>query len=343
MRRLPVFFILDCSESMIGGNLDKLKKGLQKIVADLRQDPHALETVYISVIAFAGKVKTIVPLIDLISFYQPMLPIGGGTSLGAALRELRYQIDTKLHKTTLTTKGDWKPIVYLITDGQPTDNVDDEIRIWREQYANKANFIAISLGDSTNLNILHQLTETVLVFNENTTDDFAKFIKWITASVSAHSQSINQDKALLSDYGNVLSLSDARAAKSYDENCVVLVGKCANLNKPYLIKYGLIKNLVSLNKEQQSKYQLEGCYPIDNDYFEWSDEKKTSQFVNTNQLIGSPSCPHCGNGIAFAMCNCGNLLCIDHTGIAICPWCAQHLQFIMDDQGEDFDVIRGKG
>lgn len=44
MRRLPVFFVLDCSESMIGENLKKMTDGLQMIVGDLRKDPHALET-----------------------------------------------------------------------------------------------------------------------------------------------------------------------------------------------------------------------------------------------------------------------------------------------------------
>ncbi|MBC9129979.1 VWA domain-containing protein [Frischella sp. Ac48] len=341
MRRLPVFFLLDCSESMIGGNLEKLKKGIQKIVTDLRRDPHALETVYISVIAFAGKAKTIVPLIDLISFYPPMLPIGGGTSLGAALRELRQQMETTLKKTTSESKGDWKPIVYLITDGRPTDKVHEEIKIWQEQYANKANFIAISLGHSADMSILHQLTETVILFNDNSQDDFAQFIKWITSSVSAHSQNINQDITSINSYSNVLSFSDAKASQYYDENCVVLVGKCSNVRQPYLIKYTLANNVTDLN--HQHKYKLDGCYPVDNEYFDWSDNKNTALLVNTNQLIGAPGCPHCGNNIAFAVCNCGNLLCIDHTGDAICPWCEQQLQFNMDSPDEDFDVIRGKG
>lgn len=343
MRRLPVFFLLDCSESMIGGNLDKLKKGLQDIVMDLRKDPHALETVYISIIAFAGKAKTIVPLIDLISFYPPMLPIGGGTSLGAALRELRYQIDNKLHKTTPECKGDWKPIVYLITDGHPTDRVGEELRIWREKYAQKVNFIAVSLGNSSDISVLHQLTETVIILNDNHQESFTHFIKWITASVSSHSQNINKDIALLNDYNNVLNLSDAKNYKPYDENCVVLVGKCSNTIHPYLIKYNLVDNVINLSKDQQQKYQLTGCYPVDNEYFDWSDEIKTSILVNTNQLIGTPTCPHCSNPSAFAMCSCGNLLCIDHTGLVTCPWCNQYLEFNMDMPNEDFEVIRGKG
>ena len=85
MRRLPVFFVLDCSESMVGENLKKMEDGLQSIIKILRSDPHSLESVYISIIAFAGIAKTIVPLVEVVSFYPPKLPLGGGTSLGAAL------------------------------------------------------------------------------------------------------------------------------------------------------------------------------------------------------------------------------------------------------------------
>lgn len=51
MRRLPVFFLLDCSESMVGDPLRQMQDGLAAIVNSLRSDPHALESVHISVIA----------------------------------------------------------------------------------------------------------------------------------------------------------------------------------------------------------------------------------------------------------------------------------------------------
>ena len=130
MRRLPVFFLLDCSESMVGDNLRKMEEGLQAVVQSLRADPHALETVHISVIAFAGFAKTIVPLVELVSFYPPRLPLGGGTSLGAALDALMGEIDRSVVKTSPERKGDWRPIVYLFTDGRPTDDPGPAIARW---------------------------------------------------------------------------------------------------------------------------------------------------------------------------------------------------------------------
>ena len=74
MRRLPIFFMLDCSESMVGDNFDKLQDALNTLTSTLKKDPNALENVYISVIAFAGIAKTIVNLVELPSFYLPKLP-----------------------------------------------------------------------------------------------------------------------------------------------------------------------------------------------------------------------------------------------------------------------------
>ena len=60
MRRLPIYFLLDVSESMLGENLYRLEEGLQHIIGELRTDPHALETAWVSVIAFAGKAREVV-------------------------------------------------------------------------------------------------------------------------------------------------------------------------------------------------------------------------------------------------------------------------------------------
>lgn len=101
---------------MIGENLKRMNDGLQKIVSDLRKDPHALETVWVSVIAFAGIARTIVPLHDIVSFYPPRLPVGGGTNLATALRELTTQIDSQVRKTTLEEKVTGSQLsTYLLT------------------------------------------------------------------------------------------------------------------------------------------------------------------------------------------------------------------------------------
>ena len=74
-----------------------------------------------------------------------IFPIKIDTLLCMAL-ELTRQLDQQVRKTTQERKGDWKPVVYLLTDGRPTDDTAPEIRRWKENYANKVNLIAIGLG-----------------------------------------------------------------------------------------------------------------------------------------------------------------------------------------------------
>ncbi|MES2886687.1 MAG: TerY-C metal binding domain-containing protein [Pseudomonadota bacterium] len=349
MRRLPVFFVLDCSESMIGDNLRNMEEGLQMIVRSLRTDPHALESVWLSVVAFAGIAQTVVPLVEVVSFYPPKLPVGSGTSLGAALRVLMRELDSKVVRTTPARKGDWKPIVYLFTDGKPTDEIEAAITRWNAEYASKATLIAVAFGRHVDLKVLSRLTETVLVFEQSTVDDFRKFVQWVTASVVAQSRSLGAgagDQPLPALDSSFISLIKADAAGLPDEHCVVLTGRCQKTLRPYVMKYDKVTQQVGTQDftVQASHYSIAGCYPIGEDYFAWSDPRGSGFQVHTDELLGFPGCPHCGNASAFAMCSCGKLLCVDGPGEGECPWCKKQVRFGnsgAEDSG--FDVSRGRG
>lgn len=122
MWRLPVYLLIDCSESMAGPAIAAVNTAVANMVRDLLRQPHALETVAISLIAFAGRAREVVPLVALELFRVPPLHIGPGASLGGALDLLVSCIDTEVVKTTRERKGDWRPLVFLFTDGQPTDD-----------------------------------------------------------------------------------------------------------------------------------------------------------------------------------------------------------------------------
>lgn len=351
MRRLPVFFVLDCSESMAGDNLNKMEQGLQAIVRSLRTDPHALETVYISIVAFAGIAQTVVPLVELASFYPPRLPLGGGTSLGTALTTLMDEIDRAVVKTTLDRKGDWKPIVYLFTDGRPTDNPDAAIERWNADYARKANLIAVGLGVAADFVTLRRFSDNVIAFEDSHEDDFKKFINWVTASVAAQSKSVAEGVDLSKTGLPVLDPTVMRLLKNppsraADETCVTLVGRCNRSGKPYMMKYDRLATEVATNDfKVKVPYQLTGCFPLDDSYFVWSDPRSADLKVNTAELIGTPGCPHCGNASAFAACGCGKLLCVNGPEPVICPWCKRTVAFgrSLDGEPHEFDVGRGRG
>ena len=123
MRRLPVYLLVDVSGSMVGEPIESVKSGIQILVASLRKDPQALETAYLSVITFGSNASQVVPLTELAAFQQPDLAAGGMTAMGEALELLCKCAKNEVVKTTVERKGDWRPMVFILTDGIPTDNI----------------------------------------------------------------------------------------------------------------------------------------------------------------------------------------------------------------------------
>lgn len=80
MRRLPVYLVIDTSGSMYGEPIEAVKNGIDLLVSSLRQDPHALETAYLSVITFDDKAQQVVPLTELADFQVPSIEAGGWDS-----------------------------------------------------------------------------------------------------------------------------------------------------------------------------------------------------------------------------------------------------------------------
>jgi len=69
----------------------------------------------------------------------------------------------RLKKTTPTQKGDYKPLVFLLTDGQPTDKWKPAAEAVRRANNPKiANIYAIGCGPDVDTNILRQITDIVL-------------------------------------------------------------------------------------------------------------------------------------------------------------------------------------
>lgn len=353
MRRLPIFFCLDVSESMAGEPLMQLQKAMESIVGQLRQDPHALETVHISVIAFAGRAGMIVPLVELMSFYPPRLPLGGGTALGEALDEVMTRIEVEVKKTTAEQRGDWEPIVYLLTDGRPTDRTDSAIRRWRKHFASRAHLIAVTLGKGADTQVLQQLTDDVLSLEGSGGDELARFAQWVTASVAAQSQALDAGSAApgisLAKAGEagISLLKSGEGKPPEDDQVVVLTGRCSKSRKPYLLKYQALEVPDVLGgfggQASTGVYGLEGCYGLEEDYFDWTAERTApAAQVNTNQLEGVAPCPHCGAATTFALGRCDHLMCCDGPGHQTCPWCDGEVNFGAGSS-DGFDIGRGLG
>lgn len=331
---------------MVGEPIRHLEEGMRQIIQELRSDPYALETVFVSIIAFAGKAEVIAPLTELYMFYPPVFPIGGGTSLRAALDMLMDRIDSEVQKTTLEKKGDWKPIVFLFTDGNPTDNFDEAADRWNRRYRSSCQLVAVSIGDNTDTSVLGRITDTVMSLKTTDAESFRKFFKWVTATVKTTSQSVNDTSddtlKLAPTSGINLEKVDHTRAHHVDENFAVLRARCQTTGKDYLVKYARhVDKLEGFGMEGFGAvgFRLVGGFPIDRERYERLSDGKGSK-INTMELRGVPSCPHCGNQI-LASCECGNLFCVGESNINKCPWCGLEGMLGSDEGGQDINRTVG--
>jgi uncharacterized protein YegL len=189
MRRLPVYLLIDTSGSMSGEPIEAAKNGVQVLVSTLRQDPYALETAFLSVITFDSTAKQVSPLTELATFQPPNLVATGTTALGDALKLLAQKIGSEVITTTAEVKGDWKPLIFIMTDGEPTDD-------WKKgadalQKVKTGVIVACAAGPNANTSILKQITNIVVQLDTTDSATIKAFFKWVSASISTGSQKVD--------------------------------------------------------------------------------------------------------------------------------------------------------
>ena len=186
-RRLPIYLLLDTSGSMTGTPINAVNQGLRTLADALLTDPRAAETAFISVVTFDSEATVIVPLTNAVSFTAPTLTAQGGTNLGKGLRLLEDQIKNEALISGEAQKGDWKPLIFVMTDGQPTDQWEaaaDSIK--RKKY----NIIGCAAGEQADEQMLKGLTDIVVKLSDTDAKTMQSFFKWVTDSAKSMSVSV---------------------------------------------------------------------------------------------------------------------------------------------------------
>lgn len=343
MRRLPIFLVVDVSESMAGDSHRQMQEAINRLVQRLRCDPYALESVYISVIAFAGAAGVIAPLTELMSFYAPRLPMGSGTSLGAALNLTMDEIQRNVVRSNGDQKGDFKPLVYILSDGVATDDLTSAIQRWQQEFKSRTKLIAVGLGNFADLSALNQIAElTFRIDDQDLEEAYLALTRSIEDSILSQSRSLGVAPLTIDENQSGVSLiKNEQQAVGIDENYAILTGLCRKEKLPYLMKYERQDGLPA----EMRLFRYVGTYPAEKDFEDWSDNRPNESKVKASELWGGGGCPHCGSAFGLAVCAfCDQIFCIDGEGKAICPKCEMVNEFISGgDENMDFEINRSRG
>ena len=190
-RRLLTYLCIDTSGSMNGEPIVAVNAGLQALLTSLRSNPYALESVHLSITTFDSEIKEVLPMTPVADIMLPEItcPKSGATLLGAALEDICAQVQRDVRKSSATEKGDWKPMLVILTDGKPTDTMAYSEVIPRLQAAGFAKILACAAGPKSDAAQLKRLTDFVVSLDTMDATSFAKFFEWVSATFSKDSQS----------------------------------------------------------------------------------------------------------------------------------------------------------
>jgi len=192
IRRLPVYILIDTSGSMQGEPIESVKVGLETMVSSLRQDPYALETVYLSIITYDREVKQILPLTALDELQLPEIhvPESGPTNTGAALQMLKESINREVTLSTPQAKGDWMPILFIMTDGKPSDILLYNQMVPEIKRMHFTNIVGCAAGMRAKVEPLQLLTNHVYSLDTMDTNSFKAFFQWVSGVIVEGGKSV---------------------------------------------------------------------------------------------------------------------------------------------------------
>ena len=195
--RCPCILLLDTSASMQGTSIDELNNGLRAFREEIFSDSLALKRVEIAVVTF-GPVSVMHDFTTADSFHPVELMANGDTPMGTAVSKGLELLRNR--KEVLRSNGIklFRPWIFLITDGEPTDNwahLPELIR--RGEESRSFSFFALGVSNA-NFGVLQQIAVRSPMKLSGVR--FKEFFLWLSASLKNVSRSNPGDSVSIPDY-----------------------------------------------------------------------------------------------------------------------------------------------
>ena len=185
--RCACVLLLDTSGSMSGSPISALNAGLETFRNELGKDDLAKQRVEVAVIEFNSRVNVVQDFVQAEDFRPPTLSATGSTAMGAGIEKAIDLLQER--KQRYRDKGItyYRPWIFMITDGGPTDSVDKATTKLHEG-ENKKSFAFFAVGvQGADSNALKRISVREPKMLEGL--NFGELFVWLSTSMQKVSQS----------------------------------------------------------------------------------------------------------------------------------------------------------
>ncbi len=192
--RCPCLLLLDTSGSMRGKPIDELNGGIRAFKDELSADSMSSKRVEVAVMTF-GPVQVLSEFQTVDVFNPPTLVTTGDTPMGAAIETGLSLLEQRKQAYRSSGVAFYRPWVFLITDGGPTDAWQDAAgKVKSGEAANHFSFFAVGV-EGARMDVLSQIaTREPLKLKELR---FRDLFVWLANSLGSVSRSTVGDKVEL--------------------------------------------------------------------------------------------------------------------------------------------------
>lgn len=197
-RTMVLFFIVDTSGSMEGSKIGTLNAAIEDVIPEIRRlsDENADAQIKIALLEFSDGARWLTPVPMAVSDYVwNYLDAGGVTDFGEACRMLNEKLSRGAFMGEAA--GSFAPAVFLLSDGEPTDEYRKPLeKLWENNWFKKAVKAAIAIGDDANTDVLKAFTgnaESVLrVHSPEALRRLIRFVSITASQIASRSSSVGR-------------------------------------------------------------------------------------------------------------------------------------------------------
>lgn len=188
--RCPCVLLLDTSQSMSGSPIEEVNAGLREFCRSLQEDDLAMLRVEVAVVTFGGTPTVVQDFTTAHQFQAPTLRAIGNTPMGAAIQMALNLLNVRKESYIRNGLSYFRPWVFLVTDGAPTDGDTWRVAAQRVQQAEdnkKVAFFAVGVGAKADMSVLRQIGRRQPVSLKGL--NFKEMFLWLSSSLIRVSRS----------------------------------------------------------------------------------------------------------------------------------------------------------